>query len=49
VKKILNCPCGWSASAESDDDLVSQVQQHAKEAHDQNPSREEILSMAKPA
>jgi predicted small metal-binding protein len=48
MKKTLNCPCGWSASADTDDDLVKQVQQHAKEAHDQTPSRDEILSMARP-
>ncbi|MEE8519460.1 MAG: DUF1059 domain-containing protein [Dehalococcoidia bacterium] len=48
MAKVINCPCGWNARSDSDDDLVKQVQEHAKGSHDQNPSREEVLSMAKP-
>jgi len=48
MAKVINCPCGWTARAESDDDLVEQVQKHAKEVHDQVTTREEILAMAKP-
>ena len=48
ANKSIKCPCGWNASAESDDELVAQVQKHAKETHDQNPSREEVLAMAQP-
>lgn len=48
MHKSINCPCGWNYSADSDDELVKEVQKHAKETHDQNPSREEILAMAKP-
>lgn len=46
--KVINCPCGWTARAENDDDLVNQVQQHAKEVHNQASTREEILAMARP-
>jgi predicted small metal-binding protein len=49
MPKTITCPCGWTASGDTDDDLVAKVQVHAKDTHDQNPSREEILAMAKPA
>jgi len=49
MTKAITCPCGWSTSADSDDDLVNAVQKHAKETHDQTATREEILAMAKPA
>ena len=45
--KVINCPCGWTTSSEDDDELVRQVQQHAKEVHSMSPSREEILAMAR--
>lgn len=48
MAKVINCPCGWTARAETDDELVEQVQKHAKEVHDQSATREEILAMAKP-
>lgn len=48
MAKVINCPCGWSYRAETDDDLVQNVQKHAKEVHDQDATRDEILAMAKP-
>ncbi len=48
MAKVINCPCGWTVRSDNDDDLVRQAQQHAKEVHDQAPSREEILAMARP-
>jgi predicted small metal-binding protein len=48
MAKVINCPCGWSVRSESDDDLVSQVERHAKEVHNQTAKREEILAMARP-
>lgn len=48
AKKAINCPCGWSISSENDDELVREVQQHAKEVHNQSATREEVLAMAKP-
>ena len=44
--KSIKCPCGWNVGSESDDELVAQVQKHAKETHDQSPSRDEVLAMA---
>ena len=49
ASKVINCPCGWSVTADTDDELVAQVQAHAKEAHSQSPSKEEVLAMARPA
>ena len=46
MAKVINCPCGWSVRADNDEDLIRQVQQHAKETHNQEAKREEILAMA---
>ncbi len=48
AKKVIQCPCGWSVTADDDEELIRQVQQHAKEVHSQNPSREEVLALARP-
>ncbi len=48
ARKIVKCPCGWSYSSESDDDLVREVQKHGKEVHNQEASREDVLAMAQP-
>ena len=47
--KAVHCPCGKVVEAETDDDLVSQVQQHVREDHPELESeytREKILSLA---
>ncbi len=49
MAKVVSCPCGEVIKAETDDDLVTQVQKHGKEIHDQEPTREEVLAMAQPA
>ncbi len=49
MAKAVNCPCGEVISAGTDDELVSLVQQHAKDVHNQAPSREDVLAMAHPA
>ena len=48
MAKVINCPCGWSVRTDDDNDLVRQVQQHAKDVHKQAPARDEILAMARP-
>jgi predicted small metal-binding protein len=40
MAKVLNCPCGWSVRAETDDDLVAQAMAHAKEVQDMTPTRD---------
>jgi len=47
--KAVHCPCGKVVEAETDDELVSQVQQHVREDHPELESeytREKILSLA---
>ena len=48
AKKVVKCPCGWSFSSETDDELVKEVQTHGKDVHDMSASREEVLAMAQP-
>ena len=49
MTKEIRCPCGYVIRAETDDELVAEAQQHAKEAHDMELSRPEALAMARPA
>jgi predicted small metal-binding protein len=48
AKRSIKCPCGWSVSADNEEDLIREAQEHAKEVHDLSPSREEILALAQP-
>ena len=48
MAKIVNCPCGDTIRGETDDELVSRVQSHNKQMHNQDTSRAEILAAAKP-
>jgi predicted small metal-binding protein len=49
VNKVIRCPCGSIIKGDSEEALVSNAQQHAKEAHGMELSREQALSMAQPA
>ena len=49
MQKVINCPCGYVLKGESDDDVVKKAQDHAKQVHQMELSREQALSMAKPA
>lgn len=44
--KQVSCDCGTVVRAESDDELVDRVQEHAREVHRMELSREQVLSMA---
>jgi len=49
VSKVINCECGETVRAESDDELVDKVQRHVGEAHPElvgKMSREDVLAMA---
>ena len=48
MAKVVQCDCGYVARAETDDELVRDVQQHAQEVHNLDFSREQVLAMAKP-
>lgn len=47
MSKSFTCQMcgGMKISAETDEELVEKVQEHAKEVHDQEMEREQILSM----
>jgi predicted small metal-binding protein len=46
--KLIQCPCGYEIRAPSDDAVVAAAQEHTKEAHDMELSREQALAMARP-
>jgi predicted small metal-binding protein len=48
VRKIVKCDCGFVVRSDSDDQLVAELQKHAREDHKMNISREQILAMAQP-
>jgi predicted small metal-binding protein len=50
--KVINCECGEVVRADSDDELVQQVERHVAEAHPElagKLSREDVLGMAEEA
>jgi predicted small metal-binding protein len=49
MQKVINCPCGFVVKGDSDDQLVSRAQEHAKQVHQMELSREQALAMARPA
>lgn len=49
MAKLVQCQCGQTIRGKDDDDLVANVQQHAKEAHGGMAiTREQVLAMAQP-
>lgn len=49
MEKVINCPCGFVVKGDTDDEIVARAQQHAKEVHAMDLTREQALAMAKPA
>ena len=46
MAKIMQCDCGYVVRGETDDELVANVQKHAREVHDMEITREQVLTMA---
>jgi predicted small metal-binding protein len=44
---IVKCACGLEIQGE-EDDVVAKVQEHGREAHNMEVSREDVLAMATP-
>jgi predicted small metal-binding protein len=42
------CDCGWSARGPVEE-LVARIQEHARDAHDLEVTREQALAQARPA
>jgi predicted small metal-binding protein len=49
MQKIINCPCGFVVRGDSDDQVVAKAQEHAKQVHQMDLTREQALAMAQPA
>jgi len=52
VGKVINCECGETVRAESDDELVAKVETHVGQAHPEmvgKLSRDDILGMSEEA
>ncbi len=47
AKEVACSACSFRVRADSDDELVAHFKQHALEMHKNEPSREQILGMAK--
>ena len=49
MSKVINCECGQTVRAESDDELVAKVQDHVGSDHPElvgKLSRDDVLAMA---
>jgi predicted small metal-binding protein len=46
MAKIMQCYCGHVIRGKNDDELVANVQEHAREVHDMEVTREQVLAMA---
>jgi predicted small metal-binding protein len=46
VAKIMQCDCGHVVRGETDNELVANVQKHAREVHDMEITREQVLAMS---
>ena len=52
MRKVVNCECGQTVRAESEDDLVAKVEAHVSSNHPElvgKLSRADILAMAEEA
>jgi len=49
MQKVINCPCGFVVRGDSDDELVARAQEHARQVHQMELSRDQALAMAKPS
>ena len=46
MAKIMQCDCGYVVRGKTDDEIVAKVQEHAREVHDMEITREQVLAMA---
>lgn len=49
IQKTIECPCGYRLHGAGDDEVVAAAQEHARAVHDMELSRDQALSMARPA
>jgi predicted small metal-binding protein len=46
MAKIMKCYCGQVVRGETDNELVANVQEHARKVHDMEITREQVLAMS---
>jgi predicted small metal-binding protein len=46
MAKIMQCDCGHVIRGETDDEIVANVQEHARDVHNIEITREQVLAMA---
>ncbi|CAN5309489.1 hypothetical protein BH18ACT10_BH18ACT10_02020 [soil metagenome] len=46
MAKIMQCDCGTVVRGETDNELVAKVREHAREVHEMEIAREQVLAMA---
>lgn len=51
MTRVINCPDGFTARGDTDEELIAKVREHLKEKHADmvNQTDEQILAMAQPA
>lgn len=49
MEKVINCSCGVAIRGTDEDEMVATAQQHAREVHDMDLSREQASGMIQPA
>ena len=49
AEKKVACDCGKTIRAQNDEQLVADVQRHAREVHHMDLTREQVLAMAEVA
>ena len=47
MAKLFTCQCGVVLRGNTDDELVTNAQKHAREVHKMDVTREQVLSMAR--
>jgi predicted small metal-binding protein len=48
MKKVIRCDCGYVVRGNTDNELVTAAQKHAREVHGMELTREQVLAMARP-
>lgn len=46
MTKVIKCDCGFTVRGATDDELVRNAQEHAREIHDMDLTRDQVLSLA---
>lgn len=46
--RIIDCPCGYVLEGDGDDEIVARAQQHARDVHGMELTRDQALAMSRP-